>query len=219
MRVVDGALNLRRAGERFAVAFIATRLNYADLEKTLELAVALGAEGMMYNRMNVAAHNYVRLKELLPSLEMIRANLEVLDDFAARYSFPVSCSIPIQPCLIDTTAYSNIGFAFCPLAGEDSYFTVDPLGNLRVCNHSSFVLGNLLEHSFWSLYRRPYVDEFKTVMPASCHACPAEIRDRCHGGCKAAAAECFNSFADEEPFLACNLCHRTIPTPAATSSG
>jgi pyrroloquinoline quinone biosynthesis protein E len=218
-RVIKGALNLRRLGVRFVVAFIATRLNYGDLEKTLELAVALGAEGMLYNRMNVAAHNYPHLQQLLPSLGMIRENLDVLESFAARYSFPISCSIPIQPCLIDTSQYQHIGLGFCPLGGENSYFTVDPLGNLRVCNHSSVILGNVLEDSFWDLYHRPYVEEFKTLMPASCLDCPAEIRDRCHGGCKAAADECFGSFEAEEPFLACNVQRRTMPGPVASPSG
>lgn len=218
-RVIEGALNLRRLGGRFAVAFIATRLNYRDLEKTLDLAVALGAEGMLYNRMNVAAHNYPYLKELLPSLEMIGENLGVLEEFAVRYSFPISCSIPIQPCLIDTSPYKNIHFGFCPLGGENSYLTVDPMGNLRVCNHSSVILGNLLEDSFWDLYDRPYMHEFKTLMPASCLDCPAEIRDRCHGGCKAAAEECFGSLRAEEPFLACNLQRRIIPSPATSPSG
>ncbi len=218
-RVIDGALNLRRLGESFAFAFIATRLNYRDLEQTLKLAVALGAQGLMYNRMNVAAHNQPHLRELLPTVEMIRENLEVLEAFASRYPFPIACSIPIQPCLIDTRPYEHVRFGFCPLGGEDSYFTVDPLGNLRVCNHSSVILGNLLEDSFWDLYDRPYVDQFKTQMPESCRDCPTAIRERCHGGCKAAAAECFGSFTEEEPFLACNRERRTMPDPPSASSG
>lgn len=216
-RVIDGALNLRRAGERFAMAFVATRLNYRDLSHTLELAVALGAESLMYNRMNVSAHNLLHGGELLPTPGMIRENLEVLESFAARHSFPIACSIPIQPCLLDTSPYAHLHFAFCPLGGESSYFTVDPLGNLRVCNHSSRILGNLLERSFAELCRDPYVEAFRTVMPAGCRACPAAIRDRCHGGCKAAAAECYGSFEAEEPFLACHPGWRTMPCPATAS--
>lgn len=204
-RVLAGALNLRRQGERFVFAFIATRINSAQLPTVLELAVALGAEGFMYNRMNVAPHNLPYLDELLPSVDMVRENLETLEEFASRYPFPIACSIPIQPCLIDTERYPHVRFGFCPLAGEESYFTIDPLGNLRVCNHSSVILGNLLESSFWELYRRPYVAEFVNVMPTVCRACPAPIRDRCHGGCKAAAAECYGGFAEAEPFLARNL--------------
>ena len=216
-RLIEGALNLRRAGERFAIAFIATRLNHADLQKTLELAVALGAEGVLYNRMNVSAHNYSHLQELLPSLDMIRENLDILDDFAGLYHFPISSSIPIPPCLIDTSKYKNLQFGLCPLGGKNSYFTVDPLGNLRVCNHSSVVLGNLLEDSFWDLYQRSYVDQFKTVMPESCLECAAEVRQSCQGGCKAAAEECFGSFKDEEPFLACNQAYRKIPIQSISS--
>ncbi len=209
--LIRGATNLKQLGERFAVAFVATRANYRDLEQTLKLAVALGAEGMMYNRMNVAPNNLPHLEELLPSPEMVRENLDVLEGFASRHVFPVACSIPIQPCLLDTSRYKHVRFGFCPLGGEDSYFTVDPLGNLRVCNHSSVILGNLLERSFWELYDQAYVSEFKTAMPTSCSACPEEVRSRCHGGCKAAAAECYGSFAAEEPFLACHLHQQTVP--------
>jgi len=218
-RVIKGSLSLRRLGEHFAAAFIATRWNCPDLEKTLELAVALGAEGLLYNRMNVAAHNYPYLEELLPTPEMIRENLEVLEDFAGRYPFPISCSIPLQPCLVDTGRYPHLHFGFCPLGGVDAYFTVDPLGNLRVCNHSSVILGNLLENSFRDLYQRPYVERFKTELPAGCLDCPAEVRGRCHGGCKAAAEECFGSFEVEEPFLACYLKQRTIPASPPQPSG
>lgn len=218
-RVIQGVLNLRRLGEHFAMAFIATRLNCADLEKTLQLAIALGAEALLYNRMNVAAHNYPRLKELLPSPEMIRENLAVLEDFASRYPFPISCSIPLQPCLIDTGPYPHLHFGFCPLGGDDAYFTVDPLGNLRVCNHSSVILGNVLQNSFWDLYRQPYVERFKTEMPVGCLDCPAQVRDRCQGGCKAAAEECFGSFQDEEPFLAHNRHLCTTPVVAPRLSG
>lgn len=213
--VVEGALNLRRLGERFAVAFVATRLNWRDLDKTLELAVALGAEGMMYNRMNVTPFN--NRPELTPSVEMVEENLALLEEFAARYPFPISSSIPIPPCLIDTSRYPHVHFGFCPLAGENSYFTVDPLGNLRVCNHSSVILGNLLEEPFWDLYERRYVMRFRTEMPASCQACPSTVRDVCHGGCKASAAECFGSFEEEEPFLACHMQQRVTPALAARS--
>jgi len=210
-RVIQGTLNLRRAKEEFTVAFVATRLNCADLEKTVELAVSLGAIGMLYNRMNVSAYNYQYSQDLLPSLAMIQENLEFLDDFAGRYHFPISSSIPIPPCLMDTTRYKNLHCGFCPLGGEDSYFTVDPLGNLRVCNHSSVILGNLLENSFWDLYQHPYIDQFRTEIPDSCQDCSAAIRDICQGGCKAAGAECFGSFKDQEPFIVCNRVQQTIP--------
>lgn len=215
MKVIKGMHDLKEEGGRFAVAFIATRLNYKDLEKTIELAIALGAEGFLYNRMNVSANNYRYSKMLLPSLDMIKENLAVLEEFGESYGLPISSSIPVQPCLIDMSQYSHIHTGFCPLAGENdgknAYFTIDPLGNLRVCNHSSFILGNLLEKGFLDLLDHPYVQKFRKTLPKDCILCPAQVRDYCHGGCKAAAEECFGALEMSEPFLKCNLEERTIP--------
>src|SRR4030042_2045038 len=36
---------------------------------------------------------------------------------SAEFGLPVSCSIPIQPCLIDTRAFPHIGFAYCAAGG------------------------------------------------------------------------------------------------------
>ena len=204
--VINGMRNIKECDKRFAIAFIATRLNYKDLEKTVELAIAFGAEGILYNRMNVSAHNYPYAKKLLPTPDIIKENLDILETMGKEYGLPISSSIPIQPCLIDTRGYKHIHFGFCPLAGKDSYFTVDPMGNLRVCNHSSMIIGNLLEKRFFELYKHPYIHQFMTTIPKSCKSsCPSEFLDRCQGGCKEAAKECFGSMEVNEPFLEYNL--------------
>ena len=216
-KVIDGMRNLDTAGARFAVAFIATKLNYQDLEKTLDLALAMGAEGFLYNRMNVSINNHRHLEELLPDLDMIRQNLEVLEHYGATYGVPISCSIPVQPCLIDMSQYPHVYSGYCPLAGknngEDAYFTVDPLGNLRVCNHSSVILGNLLKDRFRDLVNHPVVQDYRQIIPEACVACPPDIRDYCQGGCKAAAEVCSGFLTECEPFLKCHLSERTIPVP------
>ncbi len=217
-RVMQGMKNLDKAAAQFVIAFIATKLNYKDLETTIKLAVAMGAVGVLYNRMNASACNYKHLPQLFPTIPMIKENLETLDEMSGEYKIPISCSIPIQPCLIDISQYKHIHFGFCPLGGENSYFTIDPAGNLRVCNHSSTILGNLRESSFIELYHHPYVREFQAVMPDGCLSCAREIRDRCHGGCKMAAGECYNSFKDYEPFVRLNLNDRVILREAQEQS-
>ncbi len=84
------------------------------------------------------------------------------------------------------------------------------MGNLRVCNHSSFILGNLLEKSFFELAKHPYVSQFRKTLPKECASCPPEISDHCHSGCKAAAEECYGSLEESEPFLKCNLQEKKI---------
>jgi MoaA/NifB/PqqE/SkfB family radical SAM enzyme len=210
-RIMQGMKNLDKAGAKFAIAFIATKLNYKDLETTIQLAIAMGAMGVLYNRMNAGAWNYQYLLQLFPAVSMIKENLETLEEMASKYKILISCSIPIQPCLIDVSQYKHVRFGFCPLGGENSYFTIDPVGNLRVCNHSSTILGNLRETSFLELFRHPYVQKFRTLMPDGCLSCAPGIRDQCHGGCKMAAQECYDSFKDYEPFVQLNLNERAIP--------
>ncbi len=214
--VLNGMRNLDRAGALFVVAFIATRVNYSDLERVVQLAVAMGARGILYNRMNAGAFNLQYLEEYFPTTDMVAENLETLEQLAAEFGIPISCSIPIQPCLIDITRYPHLQFGFCPLGGKESYYTIDPLGNLRVCNHSSTILGNLREGYFDELIQCPYVEDFKTVMPDVCLSCAPEVRSRCHGGCKMAAQECYGSFRLSEPFLRRHRDRQSLPRDSRT---
>ena len=40
----------------------------------------------------------------MPTVDQLQEMLAVADAAAAEFGFPISCSIPIQPCLIDTDA-------------------------------------------------------------------------------------------------------------------
>jgi radical SAM protein with 4Fe4S-binding SPASM domain len=209
--VVANLTHLRRAGGSFVTVFVATRLNSGDLRPTAELAIALGAEGLMYNRINLGTHNFASAGELLPTPEMIRGNLDTLEELGAKYGLPVAVSVVIEPCVIDVTQYKHIHFGWCPLAGEDSYFTIDPHGNLRVCNHSPIILGNLLRQSFSSIYyEHPYLRRFRNTWPAECAACRPELRAQCGGGCKAAAEQCYGNLHQIDPFV--SLSRLTSPS-------
>lgn len=74
--------------------------------------------------------------------------------------------------------------------------------NLRPCNHTPTVLGNVWQQDFTSLIASPSLDEFVAATPELCAVC--ELRRKCQGGCKAAAQVCCGNLCAPEPFLACN---------------
>jgi len=200
--VVEGMANVRQAKTNFVAVFVATKLNYMDVRKTAELAIALGASGLMYNRINLGAHNMRRADRLLPTPDMIRENLDTLEELSASYRLPVAVSVVIEPCIIDVRKYKQIHFGWCPLAGEGSYFTIDPLGNVRICNHSSVILGNLKQDRFTDIYyNHPYVRSFHHTWPAECESCDPELKTMCCGGCKASAEQCYGTVARVDPFV------------------
>ena len=199
---IDAMVNLRNAGRDFVVVFVATRLNYMDLLKTAELAIAVGAYGLMYNRVNLSAHNIGHADQLLPSPRMIQGNLDTLEEIAEKYSLSIAVSVVVEPCVVDVRRYRHIHFGWCPLAGENAYFTIDPSGNIRICNHSPVVLGNIRHGGFGAIYRNhPYVQEFRDTWPAECAGCDPELKEMCRGGCKAAAEQCYGTLARVDPFV------------------
>lgn len=199
---IDGMANVTQARGHFVAVFVATKLNSSDARKTTELSIALGATGLMYNRMNLGAHNMRHADRLMPTAAMIQENLDTLDDLSAQYGFPITATVAIEPCVIDTRKYKQIHFGWCPLAGQGSYFTIDPRGNVRICNHSRTLLGNLKSERFTDIYYgHPYVQIFRNTWPKECEGCEPELKAICFGGCKAAAEQCYGTLTKVDPFV------------------
>jgi radical SAM protein with 4Fe4S-binding SPASM domain len=197
--VLAGMATLRLHRGQVVTAFVATRLNIEHLYETIKLAFAFGARAIMLNRFNPGGRGRLSLNELLPSVAQVREALCVADAASVEFGIPVSCSIPIQPCLIDVSAFPHLGFGYCPAGTERAYYTLDPMGNVRPCNRSTTILGNLFEESFSDLVSPERLNGFIHALPVPCSAC--RHRTFCQGGCKAAAQVCYGSLDQIEPFL------------------
>lgn len=212
--VLSAMANLRMQRGQFVAAFVATRRNLQHLHETIRLAFAFGARGIMLNRFNPGGRGRQHLDELLPSVEQMRLALETAEAAAVEFGLPISCSIPIQPCLIDTSRFPHLGFGYCALGSERAYYTLDPLGNLRPCNHSDTILGNLFDESFADLITPERISAFTFAIPAYCGDCARRLE--CQGGCKASAQVCYGSLSAEEPFLNRNHATATRINPTTT---
>lgn len=199
--VIDGISNVTRNEGNFIAAFVATKINSGDLFKTIELAIALGAIGVMYNRINLSANNIRYADQLLPTVSMIRNNLDELEEIGDKYDILISSSVPIPPCLIDIKKYKRIKFSWCPRGNEESYYTIDPSGYLKVCNHSPVLLGDYKTKSFADLIKHPYVTKFKETIPKECIDCTNEFKNSCLGGCRAASEVCYGSLETVDPIV------------------
>jgi radical SAM protein with 4Fe4S-binding SPASM domain len=200
--VLAGMANVRLQQGQVVAAFVATRKNIDHLYETIRLAFAFGARGIMLNRFNPGGAGRSHIGDLLPSSEQIKRALETAEAASQEYNLPISCSIPIQPCLIDTSRFPHLGFGFCAAGSERAYYALDPLGNLRPCNHTDMILGNLFDDSFSNLIASQKMETFISALPRSCSGC--NRREECQGGCKASAQVCFDDLTAEEPFLRYN---------------
>ncbi len=198
-RVVEAMVDLKQAGQRVVGVFVATRLNLPTWRRTAELAVALGIDGVMFNRFNPGGRGRENVGLLQASPAEVQSALDVAEEVSSRYGIPINCSIAMPPCLIATSRYKRLSFGFCAAGTERAYYTIDPLGNVRPCNHTPTILGNLRETGFWDLAGSERMCGFMAARPASCAGCARE--DECLGGCKAASEACFGSPTATDPFV------------------
>ena len=190
---------LKAARQRVVTVFVATKLNLPTWVATAELAIALGADGIMFNRFNPGGAGIKNLALLQADPEEVQAALDAAERISADYEMPISCSIAMPPCLFDTARYERLTFGFCAAGTDRAYYTLDPLGNVRPCNHTPTILGNIRETPFRRMADSPRMKDFMAARPEFCAGCKLEMT--CLGGCKAAAeAACGSAWACD-PFL------------------
>jgi len=179
---------------------VGTRHNIASFRGALELNVLLGVRNVALGRFVPGGAAIGRWQGLLPDPDMLQAALGAADHLAKRYPIAISISTPILPCLVDLARYETITPGFCTVGNEtNSLFAIDPLGNLKVCSHSPFSLGNLFEATFTDLVKHSFLREFLETVPEFCRDCAA--LSICRAGCRSSAHLCYGSFEHEDPYL------------------
>jgi radical SAM protein with 4Fe4S-binding SPASM domain len=101
--------------------------------------------------------------------------------------------------VVDTSEFEHVGFGYCAAGTDRAYYTFDAVGNVRMCNHSPTILGNILEQPFGEIAESASARDFMAAAPDECTGC--RVLRECQGGCKAAAEQCYASLTAGEPFL------------------
>ncbi|MFH1529374.1 MAG: radical SAM protein [Pseudomonadota bacterium] len=195
----EAILLIREAGGEVVTAFVATARNIAQALDAAEISFALGAAGMMFNRFNPGGRGCREADALMPPPDTLAEALAALDRFVEETGFPVSCSIPIHPCILDVRPFGNLSFGSCAAATPRAYYTVDPMGRLRMCNHSPGILGDLMEEDFSVLTAPSKVGPFIDPVPDDCVGCLRLSECRC--GCRAGAESCYGTVSLPDPYL------------------
>ncbi len=201
--VLAALAHIRTHRGHAAVVFVATRENLDQVAGVLELAFAFGARGILLNRFNPGCTDGDAVARLMPGVDELRACLGRADEVAGRLGLRVSCSVPIQPCLIDLDEFEHLRTGLCAAGTPRAYTTVDAAGNVRPCNHTATVLGNVWQEPLARILDPARMGTFLGAVPDVCDGCSRV--ETCQGGCRAAAEVCTGRLDDPDPFLAANL--------------
>jgi len=160
-----------QAGISVTLSTIITRYSYAQTQAIYELGQELGVRQVAFNR-------YVGLPtdDSAPTPNQLKRALTDIETLRLQGS-NVKLTVTVPQCFHPTSA-TGCG------AGE-AFVTVDPWGNVKPCNHTPMILGNLLYDSVESIMATEQLDYWRNLHPAGCDDCAAFAV--CGGGCRAEA--------------------------------
>ena len=179
---------------------VVTAVNAPGIPQTLRLLRELGAHLVMVNRFNLGGMGLKNAAELVLDGPMLRQAFADVESFAAAnpdMQFVSGVCTPL--CLLDTAPYPHIRFSWCSTDFSRRPVAVNYKGDVRFCNHSPHVLGNLFDRPIGEILSDPDAAARYAEIPDRCRDCPQ--LSRCNGGCRAASEQVYGTFGKEDPIL------------------
>jgi AdoMet-dependent heme synthase len=176
-QVLSALACAREAGLKVAIFFVATRRNIHTWPGAARLALALGVNALVFNRFQPGGRALSAWETLTPTSAQLAGALQQIHEL--RRLADIQLGTPIPPCEWKASGLSarRRRIMACPIGTKHAYPTIGPDGNLRPCNHSPKISGNLLDTPLEALLHR--VPE--ECLPAECKDCADKTA--CQGGC------------------------------------
>ena len=188
-----------KAGIGVAVLVI-TKVNAPSVPKTLELIRDCGVRTVMVNRFNIGGNGIRHCKELIMdrlTLGKAFADVEAFASANPKMRFVSGVCTPL--CYLDPRPYPHIRFTKCSTKLSGRPITLNYNGDVRFCNHSPRVLGNIFERPIGEILTDPEINALYEPVPEACEKC--SLLDRCGGGCRAASEQVYGTFNAQDPIL------------------
>jgi len=197
-KVITSITDIIRLGGYIVPVIVLTRKNYKDIQQTLAFLNDLGLRRIMLNRYNIGGKG---TKEDTLSLSKTEINhaFEIANRYAETMGLAITSNVCSPHCYINPALYPNIGFGNCSPDVTFRPITVNINGDIRLCNHSPVVAGNIFKESLPQILSSDYPQQWTAVVPTFCAKC--ELYAKCMGGCRAASEQMGLSLNYADPIV------------------
>ncbi|NMC51628.1 radical SAM protein [Candidatus Kuenenbacteria bacterium] len=160
---------------------VLTAWNYDQVYEVIKLASQLGMESVFVDRYEDGGLGSQMSNVLKPSLEQFQIALgqmiKARDDFGMPVGFGTAIPFCLDPRLITENMHSDCGAGI-------TFAAVNPDGDVRVCNQSIKVYGNVLLKPIEAIWQSKELQEFRDLswVTEPCRSCP--VLSECLCGCK-----------------------------------
>ena len=199
-KAVQSAKDLLEMGAYVVPVIVVTKANYLLMDDTLKFISEIGMKQIMINRFNIGGRGISEAHNLLVGKEELQKTYQIANDASDKYGLSLTSNVCSPFCLLNPNDYPNIGFGSCYINALNLPVTLDIKGNIRLCNHSPIVAGNIFEQKLEDIFNSSYVKNWIHEKPAFCADC--EIYNECLGGCRAASEQVYKNNNIVNPILA-----------------
>lgn len=194
LRTIDFII---KSGGKVIPSIVLTILNSTSLNKAFEFFYKINLKTIIINRYNLSEGEYS--KKLLFPTDLLKSTFKMVDDLAAKYNLNVTSNVCTPFCILNPQDYHNIHFGTCPDNPKLKPITVDSEGNVRLCNHSPKIIGNIFKNEFSEMFYSEYALSWISNIPTYCIDC--DKYEDCKGGCRAASEQLNGSHLFVDPIL------------------
>lgn len=184
---------------RLIPVFILSALNISHVLPTLELYRDLGVKHIMFNRFNVGGLGIQHWKALRLTTQQLQDTFAAASRFLVENNMVANSGVCSPICILDPKHYPGIRFAHCNTDVSHRPITVNYRGDVRYCNHSPRVLGNIHREPLSQILTNATTSGYFDSVPDVCAQC--SLWSRCRGGCRAASEQLYGRFDLADPIL------------------
>lgn len=178
---------LKNKGITPIIDIVLSKMNYDSFLSTLNLLKSLNIDKIMLTRFNIGGEGIANIDKLLLSQSELLNVLLSADKFALNNKMNITSNVCIPFCIINPNEFKHLNIISCSASTQNMPITLDSLGNVRICNHSPIIAGNIFHNSFQEIFNSDYIKSWKTIKPHFCQNC--NVYDYCNGGCRAASEQ------------------------------
>jgi radical SAM protein with 4Fe4S-binding SPASM domain len=196
--VITSITDIISLGGFVVPVIVLTRENHKELLQTLSFLYEMGLNRVMLNRYNIGGKG-IKEEHLTLTKAEINDAFAMTNEFAKMNGMVITSNVCTPHCYVDPALYPNIGFGNCSPSAMYRPTTINVNGDVRLCNHSPVIAGNIFKESIMKILSSDYTREWTDTIPSICSAC--DRYTRCMGGCRAASEQMGLTLAQADPVI------------------
>ena len=178
---------------------VLTKYNFEGIEQTLEYIYHLGIKNIMINRYNIGGFGVNEPDKIVLGKKALKEVFTKANLFAQKNNIKLHSLVCTPVCILDPAVYPSIRFSNCSPNMLKRYYTLNRNGDLRYCNHSPTVIGNIYKQHIKDVLASNYLKDWQIITPQYCKEC--KRYEECFAGCRAASEQLGMGLEHADPIL------------------